>query len=95
MSEKASSSHFLFTDGIAFPTGVFLDSSLNIYVSEHTNYRITKWAPGNTTASVVVAGGNGLSANLNSFLTSGFYVGLLGEIYVPDLCKSPYILLKV
>ena len=78
---------FLFLDGIATPTGVFLDSSLNVYVAEFSNYRVTKWTPGNTTAGAVVAGGNGLSNNLNSFQTSGIYVGLLGEIYVPDLSK--------
>ena len=79
--------HFPFLDGIATPTGVFLDSSLNIYVAEYGNYRVTKWTSGNTTAGAVVAGGNGLSNNLNSLQTSGIYVGLLGEIYVPDLSK--------
>jgi hypothetical protein len=79
--------YVLFLGGISVPTGVFLDSSLNVYVSEYSNYRITKWTPGNTASGTVVAGGNGLSVNLNSFQTSGIYVGLLGEIYVPDLSK--------
>lgn len=87
MLKNITVSYFLFLDGIAVPTGVFVDSSHNVYVSEYTNYRITKWTPDNTTTGAVVAGGNGLSVNLNSFQTSGFYVGLLGEIYVPDLRK--------
>ena len=86
-SARGTFLHFLFLDGVATPTGVFLDSSLNIYVAEYGSFRVTKWTPGNTTAGAVVAGGNGLSNNLNSFETSGIYVGLLGEIYVPDLGK--------
>jgi hypothetical protein len=85
MLKTLSVLHLLLPD--ASPTGVFLDSSLNVYMSEYYNYRITKWVPGYNTASTVVAGGNGLTNNLNSFLTSGIYVGLLGEIYVADICK--------
>jgi len=34
--------------------GIFVDSQLNIYVSEYGNNRVTKWTNGNTTAGVLV-----------------------------------------
>ncbi len=34
--------------------GIYVDSQLNIYVSEYGNNRVTKWSNGNTTAGVLV-----------------------------------------
>ncbi|CAF3956989.1 unnamed protein product, partial [Rotaria sp. Silwood1] len=45
--------------------GLFVDSAFNIYISEYTNCRVTRWANGNTTAGGLVAGGNGCGSALN------------------------------
>jgi hypothetical protein len=39
---------------IGMSYGIFVDSQLNIYVSEYGNQRVTKWTNGNTTAGVLV-----------------------------------------
>jgi hypothetical protein len=41
-------------DKIGTSYGLFVDSQYNIYLSEYSNNRITKWAAGNTTASLLV-----------------------------------------
>ena len=33
---------------------MFVDSQYNIYVSEYSNHRVTKWSPTNTTAGILV-----------------------------------------
>ena len=42
-------------DRIGRPFGMFVDSQLNIYVSENTNHRVTKWLNDNNTAGVLVS----------------------------------------
>jgi len=62
------------------PTGVFVDASGNVYVSDQSNHRIQKWAPGATTGTTV-AGGNSqgpLSNQLNS--PRGIYVDAANNI---------------
>ncbi|CAF0853228.1 unnamed protein product [Didymodactylos carnosus] len=58
--ENTGSCTVVAQNGVGAPTDVFLDPSLNIYVAEYPNYRVTKWTPGNTTAGALVAGGNGV-----------------------------------
>jgi hypothetical protein len=44
------------------PYGVWVDSNLNVFVTENINQRVTKWAPG-ASAGVVVAGITGSLGN--------------------------------
>lgn len=41
-------------DKIGTSYGLFIDSQYNIYIGETGNNRVTKWAAGNTTASLLV-----------------------------------------
>lgn len=41
-------------DRIGTSYGLFVDSQYNIYISETGNNRVTRWAAGNTTASLLV-----------------------------------------
>lgn len=41
-------------DRIGTSYGLFIDTQYNIYVSESSNNRVTRWAAGNTTASLLV-----------------------------------------
>ncbi|CAF4467175.1 unnamed protein product, partial [Rotaria sp. Silwood2] len=63
--------------------GIFADEQYNIYISEQTNHRVTKWLNGNTGTGV--AGGNG-AGNTAEKLDSpwGLYVDSNQSIYVVD-----------
>ncbi|CAF4604634.1 unnamed protein product, partial [Rotaria socialis] len=65
--------------------GMFVTDSYNIYISEQSNHRVMKWLNGNTTAGVLVAGGNG-AGNTADKLSSpwGVYVDVNASIYVVD-----------
>ncbi|CAF5110362.1 unnamed protein product, partial [Rotaria sp. Silwood1] len=39
--------------------GLYVDNQYNVWVSEYSNHRVTRWAAGNTAAGGRVAGGNG------------------------------------
>lgn len=63
---------------------VFVDQNNNIYVTEYTNHRVTKWAP-NATAGVIVAGGNGQGAGANQLnYPTGLSVDNLGGVFVTE-----------
>ncbi|CAF4729948.1 unnamed protein product [Rotaria sp. Silwood1] len=47
-------------DKIGLSYGIYVDGQYDVYVSENANHRVTKWFNGNTTAGLLVAGGNGL-----------------------------------
>jgi hypothetical protein len=47
---------------VAFPYGVWVDSNLNVFTTEYSNYRVTKWAP-NASVGVLVAGITGSQGN--------------------------------
>ena len=67
-----------------YPFGVFVDGSGNTYISDQSNHRIQKWAPG-ATSGVTVAGGSGTGSAANHFnFPTGLYVDASGNIYVSD-----------
>ena len=69
------------------PSGVFVDRSGNIYVTDRSNNRVQKFPPGSTSATngTTVAGGNGIGAAANQLENpNGVYVDTLGNIYVAD-----------
>lgn len=65
-----------------FPNAIFVDDSMNVYVSDLSNHRVQKWAP-NATAGITVAGGNGNGNGLNQLnFPTGMYRDMAGNIYV-------------
>lgn len=70
------------------PTNVFVDDSGNVYVTDRTNQRIQKWAPG-ATSGITVAGGNGIGSAANQLdAPFGIYVDPGGSLYVADFSNS-------
>ena len=72
-----------------WPFGVFVDTVGNVYVSDHNNNRVQKWAAGSTSASsgVTVAGqSNGASGSGPSYLAlpNGVFCDASGNVYVAD-----------
>lgn len=68
------------------PQDVVIDNSGNFYVSDFWNNRVLKF-PANSvagTAGVVFAGGNTISAALNSLRPSGLCLDTAGNLYVAD-----------
>ncbi len=66
------------------PIGVMLDNAGNVYVSDGSNNRVVKWAPGASTG-VVVAGGNGAGNGLKQLqFPEGIYVDGSNSVYVAD-----------
>ncbi len=75
-------------DQFNFSTGVFVDTSGNIYIADKKNHRIQKWPEGASTG-ITVAGGNGAGSAANQFSNpSNVYVDLSGNIYVADTENS-------
>src|SRR2546428_383081 len=69
---------------LAFPTGVFVDASGNIFVADGNNYRIQKWAPG-AIEGITVAGGNGYGSAANQLYNpGGVFVDATGDVFVAD-----------
>lgn len=68
----------------SYPGGLFVDDDGNLYISDASNHRVQKWAPG-ATSGVTVAGGNGIGIGLNQFSSmGGLFVDKSGNIYVSD-----------
>jgi sugar lactone lactonase YvrE len=66
------------------PRFTFIDKTGNIYIADHLNHRIVKWAPG-ATNGVIVAGGNGAGSASNQLnYPSGVFVDKNGNIFVSD-----------
>ncbi len=66
------------------PTGIFVDGSANIYVSDNGNSRIQKWAAGANTGSTV-AGGNGNGGAYDQLAgADGVWLDNNGDIYIAD-----------
>ncbi|CAF1562543.1 unnamed protein product, partial [Rotaria magnacalcarata] len=64
---------------------MFVDNQYNVYVSEYGNHRVTMWLATNTTAGILVAGGNGAGSASNKLnYPWGVYVDVNGTIYVVD-----------
>ena len=66
------------------PNGIVLDASGFIYVADHENNRIQKWAPG-ATEGFTVAGGNGEGSAANQLNgPNGIALDASGNLYVAD-----------
>lgn len=66
------------------PSSVFVDGIGNIYVTDRSNERVQKWAPG-ATSGITVAGGNGRGSAANQFnYPCATIVDGSGNIYVSD-----------
>ncbi|CAF4418590.1 unnamed protein product, partial [Rotaria socialis] len=64
---------------------MFVDNQYNVYVSEYGNHRVTMWLATNTTAGILVAGGNGAGSTSDKLnYPWGVYVDVNGTIYVVD-----------
>ena len=64
--------------------GIALDASGNLYISNASQNRIQKWAPG-ATEGVTVAGGNGQGSAANQLSTpTGIALDASGSIYIVD-----------
>ena len=67
-----------------YPTYVFVDAKLSLYISDSHNNRVVRWDDG-ARRGVVVAGGHGTDRNLNQlFYPTGLVVDELNTIYVAD-----------
>ncbi|CAF0846744.1 unnamed protein product [Adineta steineri] len=70
---------------LSAPTGIFLDSSDNLYVADSGNYRVLKYAPG-VTNGTLIAGANVTGTTLN-LLSTGIryiFVDSSQNLYVAD-----------
>ncbi|CAF4210638.1 unnamed protein product, partial [Adineta steineri] len=67
-----------------YPSFIFVDEDLSVYVSDRDNHRVMKWRK-DAKEGIVVAGGNGQGGNLNQLSSPhGVIVDDLGQIYVAD-----------
>ncbi|MEO6669680.1 MAG: T9SS type A sorting domain-containing protein [Ferruginibacter sp.] len=67
---------------LSAPTGLFVDATNNVYITDRNNSRVVRWAP-NSTQGVIVAGGNGSGAALNQLnIPIASYVDGAGNVYV-------------
>lgn len=63
---------------------LYVDASENVYVTEYSAHRVTKWLP-NATTGIVVAGGNGQGSAGNQLnYPTGLSVDNLGGIFVTE-----------
>jgi len=63
---------------------IFVDANSNIYISEYSAFRVSKWAP-NATTGVVVAGGNGQGSAANQLnYPSGLFVDNTGGVFISE-----------
>jgi len=71
---------------LSSPTGIFLDSSDNLYVTDGGNYRVLKYTPGNSTGTVIAGTTNTSGTALNLLSTGGryLYVDSSQNVYIGD-----------
>jgi DNA-binding beta-propeller fold protein YncE len=72
------------------PTGLYVDTSLNIYIADSNNFRIMFWCQNqNASAGVKVPETGTLGSALNNFgILSGLVVDSQGNIYVCDVSHN-------
>ncbi|CAF3665556.1 unnamed protein product [Rotaria sp. Silwood1] len=72
-------------DKIGTSYAIYLDDQSNIYISDHSNHRVTKWFNGNHTTGATIAGNNVVGSTpyqLNS--PWGIYVDANYTLYIAD-----------
>jgi sugar lactone lactonase YvrE len=70
------------------PNKISFDGAGNLYVSDATNSRVTKWAPGATTG-VAAAGNDTAGSNLNELNEpKGIFSDASGDLYIADQGNS-------
>lgn len=63
---------------------LYVDGSENVFVTEYSSHRVSKWAPG-ATAGVIVSGGNGQGSAANQLNNpTGIAVDNLGGLFITD-----------
>ena len=69
---------------VSYPYGIAVDGSGNVYIADHENFRVQKWAPGATAGTTVA--GTGVYGSSASQLTKpeGLFVDATGNIYIGD-----------
>jgi sugar lactone lactonase YvrE len=71
-------------DQFNFASGLYVDTSGNVYVADLLNHRVQKWAKG-ATSGITVAGGNGAGAAANQLnKPHGIFVDTSGNLYIAD-----------
>jgi sugar lactone lactonase YvrE len=79
---------------LSSPTGIFFDSSDNLYVADGGNYRVMKYAVDNSTGTVI-AGTTGTSGTSLSLLSTGaryLYVDSSQNLYIGDAYNNRVLL---
>ena len=73
---------------LAYPNGVFVDASGNIYVADRGNHRIRKITPEGIVSTIAGSSTsgfkNGTGVNAQFYFPSGIAVDASGNIYVTD-----------
>jgi|SaaInl0LU_22_DNA_1037365.scaffolds.fasta_scaffold02131_2 sugar lactone lactonase YvrE len=71
-------------DQFNFASGLYVDTSGNVYVADLLNHRVQKWAKG-ATSGITVAGGNGAGIAANQLnKPHGIFVDSSGNLYIAD-----------
>ena len=71
-------------DQLYYPTGIALDPSGDLYVSDMYNHRIQKWKPG-ATVGITAAGGNGFGNGQTQLEEPGkIDIDSQGNLYIAD-----------
>jgi len=79
---------------LSSPTGIFFDSSDNLYVTDGGNYRVLKYTPNNSTGTVI-AGTTNVSGTALNLLSTGaryLYVDSSQNVYISDTYNNRIIL---
>ncbi|CAF4359310.1 unnamed protein product [Rotaria sp. Silwood2] len=72
-------------DKISISYALYVDTNLNVYISDYSNHRISFWTAGNTTIGRLAAGGNGLGTGAHQLnCPRGIYVDINGTLYIVD-----------
>ncbi|CAF3968520.1 unnamed protein product [Rotaria sp. Silwood1] len=71
------------------PVAVLTDDLRNVYVCENGNNRVTRWAPGSTSGTVIAGIGNGATGNGTNGLSCpfGFHLDSNSTLYIADSCN--------
>ena len=73
------------TNRLSLPTGLFIDSNTNLYISDSGNFRVMKYTPGTTNGSLVAGDVNsGIALNQLSSGSRYIFVDSNQNIYIGD-----------